>query len=184
MRSPGGPPASDVCTGRWRLARGATVSIAALAISVAGHLITGDTLPTPATLTGIWAASAALSWVLSGHRWTGRELAVVLVLVQAAIHTTCVVAPHSAIADLEPTLLAGHIAATGLCVQVLARTEAALWQLATTYLLRPLTAVDAAAVVSRAPRPPSTNLSWRGATAKMARLLIIDSPLRAPPRPL
>ena len=121
---------------------------------------------------------------MSGRRWTGRELTGVLVLVQAVVHLAFVAAPHGVIADLEPTMLASHLAATGLCVYVLSRVEASLWRLAETYLPRPLAAINATTARSRSSRPPSTVLSWPGVWAKMARLLIVDAPLRAPPRPV
>lgn len=181
MRRQGEPAVVGMCAGGWRLARAVTVSLAALALAVGGHLVVGGTLPSPATLAGVWVLSATLSWALSGHRWSGRELAGVLTLVQAVVHMTCAMVPDHAISDVGPTMLAGHLAATVLCVYLLSRAEAALWHFAETYLPRPLTAIKATSGSGTVPGSAAA-LPWVEAWSSMARLLVVEAPLRAPPQ--
>jgi len=158
--------------------RAATVSLVALTLAVGGHLYGGGSPPAWEGFVLVWAVAGGLSWALSGHRWTPRELAAVLIIVQAVMHLLCAFAPRAA--EMGPSMVVGHVVATAVSVGLLRFGEDAAWRLAEALLLRTIAAVSTVEKVWSAP-DEAPYLSWSYVPSSVARTLLATTPSRAPP---
>lgn len=162
-----------------RLLRGTGVGAAAVGVSLAGHVVGQDTMPSATTLVGMLAASAAIAWVLSFAQWTLMSLTGVFIAAQSVFHVTYSLDSGVAAVDhLTWPMLLGHAAATIVMVGVLCRGEELLWSVAESLGLRVWRALRGIAGVPRPTVPtvvviarPAAPRCWQGS----------EPPRRGPP---
>ena len=174
-------PGAVVCTGDWRVVRAAVVSFVALSLAIGGHMYGGGAPPAWQSFALVWAIAGVLSWALSGHRWTPRELTAVLIIVQAVMHMLCAFGPRAT--AMGPSMLTGHVLATAVSVGLLRYGEEAVWRIADALLLRTIAASSTVDEAWSAP-DESPSPSWAYVPPSMARTLLTNTPLRAPPAAL
>lgn len=116
-----------------RLVRATAAALVCVTAAATGHHTAGGALPAGAVLT-VFAASAAVAWLLSARRITPGQLLGLLALCQICVH----LGTSSDEMTMGAAMIAGHVAATAVSVAVLAHGERFVWELASRLALRPL----------------------------------------------
>lgn len=108
-----------------RLVRSTAAALACVTAAAIGHHSAGGALPAGAVL-AVFAGSAAVAWLLSARRVTPGQLLGLLVLCQVFVH----VSASSDEMVMGAGMLAGHVAATGVSLGLLAYGESFVWHVA------------------------------------------------------
>lgn len=114
-----------------RTVRSTAAALVCVVAAAIGHHFAGGALPAEAVVS-VFAASAAIAWVLSARRLAATQLLGLLVLCQVAVH----LAASEGDMAMGAAMMSAHVAATAVSVLVLARGEAFVWGLAERLALR------------------------------------------------
>lgn len=107
------------------------------ALGVGAHAAAGGMAPSLPTLAAVAGGVTALSWALSGRRWTPRTLLAAFLLTQVAVHLVSMV-EHPMAMGHGPAMLLSHAAAAAILVLTVPRAEAALLSILDHLALRAL----------------------------------------------
>ena len=171
-------------SGPWRVVRALVVAAACVGITLSAHLLAGGMDVPPRSLLLLYGAVGALTYALSGRRWTFGRLVVALGAAQVVLHPAFDLLAGGTMGSMGTTMLAAHGVAALVLAAVMARGDAVLWRTAQVVaaLLRPLLAllrllvpVQPDAVLPACPAPaPDLRVP--------AGLIGAPSTERAPPR--
>lgn len=174
-------PASAPC----RLVRAFVVAAVCVGCMLSAHVLAGGMVVPARSLLLVYGAVGAVTYGLSGRRWTFGRLLVALGAAQVVLHPTFdLLAGGAPMGSTDDTMLAAHGVAALVLAAVMARGDAVLWRTAQVVaaLLRPLMArlripgpVAADAILPACPTPvPDLRVP--------AGLVVAPSAERAPPR--
>lgn len=173
-------PASAPC----RLVRAFVVAAVCVGSTLSAHVLAGGMVVPGCSLLLVYGAVGAVTYTLSGRRWTFGRLLVALGAAQVVLHPAFdLLAGGAAMGRMDTRMLVAHgVAAVGLAA-VMARGDTVLWRTAqvVSALLRPLVAllhilvpVRTDAVVPACPAPvPDLRIP--------AGLVVAPGTERAPP---
>lgn len=165
--------------------RALVVAAACVGVTLSAHVFAGGMVLPPRSLLLVYAAVGAVTYAVSGRRWTFGRLLLALGAAQVVLHPAFdVLGGGTPMGSTSATMVAAHLLAAVLLAMVMARGEAVLWRTAelVAELLRPLAAVFSI----RGPVPAGTVLPALPAPAPELRvpasLVVAPSTERAPPR--
>ncbi|MCL3819163.1 hypothetical protein [Aeromicrobium wangtongii] len=107
-----------------RVARSLAAALVCVTAAALGHRFAGGPMPAGA-VAAVLAGSGGVAWLLSARRVTPGQLLGLLVLCQVGVH----LAGGSGEMTMGPGMIAGHLAATGVSVAVLAYGERFVWEM-------------------------------------------------------
>lgn len=112
-------------SGTARAARAAFVGTLTTTLGVGAHAAAGGMAPSLPLLGALALGVGALSWLLSGQRWTPRTLLAAFLLTQGAVHATSM-AQHPTMGGDGLAMLLTHGLAAALLVATVPRAERTL----------------------------------------------------------